>query len=406
MSEPVYAIRLAEEIGQLAQTLTPRLVEAGVILMREGEPGDRAYLIQDGDIEIIKALGTDDERLLSVSTPGEFVGEMSLLNPDQPRAASARTRTPTRVLELTPADFEVLLSHNPVLMFDMTRELSRRLRDTDNATIRDLRAKNAALTQAYEDLKAAQAQIIEKEKLEHELDMARQIQESLLPRFLPPLAGYQFGARMLPARAVGGDFFDVFPLTENQMALVVGDVCDKGVPSALVMAMTRSMLRLEAARNSAPDQVLRAVNQHLLDINDSGLFVTVLYGILDQLTGEFNYVRAAHEVPILLSGQGEALVTQRGPGQPLGVFDEPELEQQALVIPPDGTLLLHSDGASDALDPQGVAFGYARLREAVRAYRDLPAQTVCDRLIEDLTQYRGGVPQHDDITLMVVARAV
>jgi phosphoserine phosphatase RsbU/P len=182
-------------------------------------------------------------------------------------------------------------------------------------------------------------------------------------------------------------------------------MCDKGVPSALVMAMTRSMVRPEAMRLGAPYQVLHAVNQHLLDMNDSGLFVTVLYGILDQATGEFSYVRAAHEVPILLNNQGEPIATQRGPGQPLGIFDEPEMEAQTLVIPPGGTLLLHSDGVSDALDPQGVAFGYARLREAVRAYRELPAQTICDRLIDDLTQYRGSVPQHDDITLLAVQRS-
>lgn len=392
----------ASELEHLTQGLAERRLPADAILIREGEPGDRAYLIVDGELEIIKSLGEQGERLMAVLGAGEFIGEMSLLNPDQPRTASARTRGPARLLEMTPADFDRLLRRNPVLMYEVARELSRRLRDSDNATIRDLREKNRQLTIAYEELKAAQAQIIEKEKLEHELDMARQIQESLLPHTLPPLAGFDFGVRMLPARAVGGDFYDFIPLGKDRLGLVVGDVCGKGVPSALVMAMTRSLLRPSAGRNRSALQVVRAVNHHLLDMNESGLFVTVLYGILDQPTRQFTYVRAAHETPLVFDASGALLPVPRGLGQPLGLFDEAEMEELTLAVPPGGTLILHSDGAPDALDRDDVAFGKERLAEAAQAHLDLPAQALCNRLLDILNTYRGTAPQHDDITLVVV----
>jgi len=145
---------------------------------------------------------------------------------------------------------------------------------------RDLQEKNRQLAQAYEELKAAQAQLIEKEKLESELKIAREIQRNILPRSKPQISGLDFGMLIEPMASVGGDFFDYIELDQERVGLVVGDVSDHGVPAAIFMALTYSLLRAEALRATSPGETLRAVNRQLLNMNSSSMFVTVLYGIL------------------------------------------------------------------------------------------------------------------------------
>lgn len=402
---PLFASLHSTEIQYLAEILHESEVPANTLLFREDELGNRFYIIMDGQIEIIKALGTPDERLLGVRGRGEFFGEMSLLDPDGLRTASVRTRTPVRLLEMTRPDFEALLQHRPALAYEMVRVLSLRLRATDNATIADLHEKNRQLAQAYAELQAAQAQIIEKEKLEQELRTAHWIQQSILPRRLPHLPGFDFGARMEPARAVGGDLFDFIPLGQDRVGVVIGDVSDKGVPAAIFMALAYSLLRAEAGRSALPSKVLQRVNHHLLDMNDAGLFVTVLYGVVDPVRGEFTYARAGHELPLLLSPDGEVRRPAYGHSLPLGPFrDVPSLDEQTIPLPPGGAVLLYTDGATDLTDPQGVFFGLERLQVAVQASRHDggTAQAMCDRVWEALTAYQGASAQDDDVALVAI----
>ncbi len=144
---------------------------------------------------------------------------------------------------MTRADFEALVRKHPRLAFEFTREMSARLRSSENATIRDLQAKNRQLSQAYQELKAAQEQLVEQEKLAHELEIARHIQASLLPKELPVIPGWQVSAYWQPARAVGGDFYDFIVYPDGLIGMVIADVSGKGVPAALVMATTRSVFR-------------------------------------------------------------------------------------------------------------------------------------------------------------------
>ena len=393
------------EMDRLRQTLPRRPLLAGAVLLVEGQPGDVAFLIVEGELDILKALGTSEERLLAVAGAGEIVGEMSLLNPGQPRSASIRARTPGVVMELNPIDFDHLMRRNPVLFYEMARELSRRLRDSDNATIRDLRAKNQALARALDELKAAQAEIVEKQVIEHELAVARDIQRAILPRRLPRLPGFDFGVRMEPARAVGGDFYDFIPLARAKLGIVVGDVAGKGVPAALVMGLTRSLLRPEAGHGRSPLQTVRAINRYLQETNQSGLFVTLLYGVLDPATNRFTYIRAGHELPLLYDAQGVFQPVEQALGQPLGVLDAPALVEQSLTVPPGGLLLLHSDGAPDSLDGQHVRYGNERLRQLAGSLASHSAQAVCDGIVAALDHYRGDTPQADDLTLVAVRAA-
>jgi sigma-B regulation protein RsbU (phosphoserine phosphatase) len=188
---------------------------------------------------------------------------------------------------MTRGDFDSMLRRNPMLAYDMARVLSMLLRQSNEATIRDLRAKNEELEAAYRALQEAQAHIIEKDRLEHGLQLAREIQESILPRHVPRLHGFDLGVRLEPAQAVGGDFFDFVPLDDERMAVVAGNVSGKGMPAAIFMAMTRSLLRAEAQRASTARDALAWTNELLLEMNDAAMFATVLYGILQRHTREF-----------------------------------------------------------------------------------------------------------------------
>src|SRR5215207_9519642 len=233
---PLFATIPPDERAELAAELEQVTYPAGTILMREGERGDGVYIVLSGMFEIIKALGTPEERLFGRRGAGEVVGEMGLLNQDGLRTASARAASDALVIRLTRADFERLLGRYPTIAYGMLRVLSSRLRDSNDALIHDLQeknrqlaqayadvqAQNQQLSQAYADLEAAQSQLVEKEALEHELRLAREIQERILPRWLPTPPGFDLGARMVAAREVGGDFFDVFPLSTDSLGLVVG----------------------------------------------------------------------------------------------------------------------------------------------------------------------------------------
>ena len=235
---PLFAKLPAEEHAYLAATLRQVAYPSGALLFREGDYGEHFYIVLEGELEIIKALGTASELMLDARGSGEFVGEMSMFNRDNVRTASVRTRGLTQLLEMHHGEFDALMHRHPDLAYEMVRVLSTRLRDANNATIRDLQDKNRQLTQAYLDLQTAQAQIIEQETLARELQVARNIQEHMLPRSLPNLAGFDFSARMVPARVVGGDFYDFIPLDDDRLGIVVADVCGKSLPAALLMALT------------------------------------------------------------------------------------------------------------------------------------------------------------------------
>jgi sigma-B regulation protein RsbU (phosphoserine phosphatase) len=309
------------------------------------------------------------------------------------------------LLEMTHAELDALLHRQPLFAYELVGMLSRRLEESENTTILDLREKNRQLTVAYEELQAAQAQMIEKERLERELEIAHTIQASILPQSLPAHPSLDFGARIVPARLVSGDFYDLFPVGEGRWGIVVGDVCDKGVPAALFMMLTYSLMRAEAPRAGTPGEALAAVNRHLQDLNPSGMFVTLVYGLLDAATCRFSYARAGHPQPLLLDSACRPIIVPRGIGQPLGVFEAPELDEQELIIPTGGTVLVFSDGLSDVLEDAAESRAWDRLCAAVAAIPGAGAQEICNRLWE-AAQAAEMDPeaQMDDFVLVAVKR--
>jgi len=391
-----------DEISRLSETL--RVLEAppGKVLFQEGEIGDRFYIIIQGQIEVIKALGTPEERSIGFRGPGEFVGELSLINRSGLRTASVRSSGPAHLWEMSHEEFDDLLHRQPMMTFELINVLSERLTNAHDSTIKDLQEKNLELTEAYEELKAAQAQIIEKERLERELQVAFEIQTGILPQTLPDLEGYDFGALMVPARAVGGDFYDIVPLSTNKVGIIIGDVADKGVPSAIFMAQTHALLYAMAKRDTTPAQVLLHVNELLLKIGESSLFVTVLYGVLDRTTNLFSYARAGHELPIIITAKGKAEIAPYDQGQLMGILDDLILDEQTLSVPSGGMILLYTDGVIDARHTNGESFGMERLIDVIKQIHRGSAQEQCDQLWQTLCEFQSKDAQEDDVTIVAV----
>ena len=400
---PLFQGLPAEELQVLAGLLCVTEVPPDTLLFREGDPGDHFYIISSGEVEVIKSLGSSSEWLVAVLGPGEFLGDLSLLNPDRLRTASVRSRGPVKLWEMHHTDMDDLLDRQPRVAYKLVCTLGARLTEMDNAIITNLKEKNRELTQAYEALQSAQEQLLEKERLERELQVAYDIQMSILPQQLPDLPGFDFGARIVPARAVGGDFFDLIPLSEDRVGIVIGDVADKGIPAAIFMARAHALLYAEVFQCPTPAEVLRRVNRHLNKINVPNLFVTVLYGVLDRRTGRFEYARAGHELPVTLFPGERVARVPHDTGQLLGILEEPALDLQTLVLPPGGMLLLYTDGLVDGVSPQGERFGYKRLLANADRWRDRSAQELCDRLLDSILAFQGDAHLQDDVTIVAIS---
>jgi sigma-B regulation protein RsbU (phosphoserine phosphatase) len=399
---PLFSNLPDSEIDSLVSQLTEKTIPVRSILFREGERGNHFFIVVAGTIAIIKALDTPDEVVLDIRGPGDFVGEMSLFSRDGLRTASVRAESDLRVLEMTRQSFESLLSRQPAVVYEMLMVLSKRLNEANDLIVRGLIEKNEQLSQAYKELHVAQAQIIDQQIMDRELSQARDLQQSLLPVILPTIAGFDLGARMVPARIIGGDFFNVINLDEDRIGLAVGDVAGKGVPAALFMSLACSLLRSEALLHASPVEVLDLMNQHLRIMNPRGLFVTVLYGVLHIAKHEFVYARAGHEKPLIWLQDGEFITQTEDTGQPLGLFNKPAFDSQVVHLQPGSTLLLFTDGVIEAQNTRNDFFGEECLRQLVPDLLDLSAQDMCDQLVELLARFYGSDNRSDDVTLLAL----
>jgi len=263
----------------------------------------------------------------------------------------------------------------------------------------DLRAKIG-------QLEAAQAELVQKERMERELELARQVQQSLLPETFPEMPGFILAARNEPARQVGGDFYDVIALDEDHFGIVVADVSDKGMPAALYMALSRSLLLAEAHRQLSPREVLMSVNRLLLELGDLNGFVSVFYGVVERTTRQMVYTRAGHERPWLLRRHEpqDGRYQLKGDGVVLGILPEYELRltEENLQLHSGDRLVLYSDGLSDVANDDGAFFGSDQLGHLLKRLEDRSASEMVHEVFETLKSFRGSTEQFDDMTLMVL----
>jgi serine phosphatase RsbU (regulator of sigma subunit)/predicted ester cyclase len=244
----------------------------------------------------------------------------------------------------------------------------------------------------------------ERERVEQELQVARSIQQASLPNDVPTLEGWEIIHHYQPAREVGGDFYDFLELSNGQLGLLVGDATSKGVPAALVMASTRSMLRAVArASEYAPGEVLSRVNDSLVTDIPPNMFVTCFYAILDPKSGSLRYANAGHNLPYLQrNGEAKEL---RARGMPLGLMPAMSYEEGEDSLGEGGCILFYSDGLVEAHDPEGKMFGTPRLRDLLSEH-PMGGTDLCATLMEELRRFTGeGWEQEDDITLLTLERS-
>jgi serine phosphatase RsbU (regulator of sigma subunit) len=273
----------------------------------------------------------------------------------------------------------------------------------------DRRLLAALAAQAAPALRVAQlvqeqrVAAVERELVAHELYLAHTVQQALLPKSMPALDGWVVTTHFQPAREVGGDFYDFLPFADGMIGLVVGDVTGKGVPSALLMASTRSLIRSVARQYHTPAAILREVNNLLDQEMPMGMFVTCLVALLDPRTGWLRFANAGHTLPLHRSaGQTQEL---RATGTPLGIFPDQEYDEVAVQLAHGDALLFYSDGISEAHGPGRVMYGTARLAEVVKRQQPGAAGALVGALLEDLRTFAGdGQQQEDDVTLVVLER--
>jgi sigma-B regulation protein RsbU (phosphoserine phosphatase) len=248
----------------------------------------------------------------------------------------------------------------------------------------------------------AQVELVEKERMEHELELAAEAQRNLLPGELPHHASYHFAAYQTPARLVGGDFYDVIDLDDEHVGLLLADVADKGMHAALFMAVTRTLFRREAQQTLSPSRVALAVHKGMLDIApDHDSFVTAFYGVLHRPSGKLTYIRAAQERPLLVR-QGQPATQLPGEGRFLGMIPELSLQEYSILLRPSDRLLLFSDGVPDAVNMCDEAYGNRRLVQLFTQEAHLPADDLVQAIAGGVEQWSQGAATFDDLTLLVV----
>ena len=240
--------------------------------------------------------------------------------------------------------------------------------------------------------------------LQNELDVASKMQQSILPTHFPKGSDYEVFGNMEPARSVGGDFFDVMQLDNGHIGLAIADVSDKGVPAALFMMSTRTLLKGSAIGSSNPSEVLGEVNDLLNEDNDTAMFVTTLYATYDPASGELSYANGGHNSPLIVHADGTSGLLPLTGGIALGVVPDFEYEQNTVTLLPGDTLVLYTDGVTEAMNVDGEEFGTQRLQEVFVGPNSKNGQEASQAVFQAVSSFAGDTPQSDDITCLTLCR--
>ncbi len=273
----------------------------------------------------------------------------------------------------------------------------------DRGLLNTLATQSAPAVRVAQLVQDQQTQALENERIQHELRVAQLIQKTLLPKDLPALPGWKVNAYYQAARQVGGDFYDFIYLDDGRLGLVIGDVTDKGVPAALLMATTRSVLRAVAQRVVNPGQVLERVNEIIYQDIPPKMFVTCLYALLDPATGQLLYANAGHDLPYHHLQMG-GVTELRATGMPLGLMPGMKYEEKETWLAHGESILFYSDGIVEAHNPDRGMYGFPRLMKLIGEYEE--NSSLKDVVLEDLTEFTGpGWEQEDDITMVTLQRS-
>ena len=357
------------------------------ILLEAGQVNRDIYFVLSGRLRV--HLGALDASPYIAVPAGECSGEFSIID-GGPTSAFVVAEAGTRVLVVPEERFWRDLLTVPGVARNFLRLLTRRTREVITIVQETTRRQLAY------------------DRLEHELRFAREMQASMVPAGRPLFeerAEVDGFALMEPARAVGGDFLDAFPLGGDRLFLTIGDVAGKGVPGALLMARTMALLRMEAARDGPLPKLLSRVNQLLCEGNTSSMFVTVFCGVLDLASGGLEYVSGGHVAPLVCGPDGRASFLATPQGTIVGALEHRTYETALARLLRGDLLLLYTDGVTEAVNARGDMFTSKRLRDTVSQASQAPdwdPRTLVERLRHAVVTFAAGEPQSDDIALLAI----
>jgi sigma-B regulation protein RsbU (phosphoserine phosphatase) len=282
---------------------------------------------------------------------------------------------------------------------DLEYRVDVKTQDEFGSLARSFNAMAADLREYISTLKRTTA---EKERMLKELEIAKGIQESFLPESAPELPGFDLEGFSLPALEVGGDFYDFIPLDSDHYGLVIADVSGKGVPAALFMALSRTLIRASASTIEDPVSSIREANRHIFNDSKSCMFVTLFYAVLDYKKKSLVFVNAGHNPPVYFGAGAARVALLNAEGVALGVLDEIPLKSVELQLRPGDVVVLYTDGVTEAMNENDEEYGVERLTACVEAEKGRSSKEIIDALVRDITKFAGAKAQHDDITIMVL----
>lgn len=361
-----------------------RRLAAGDILLEPGQLNEHLFLVLEGRFQV--HLDAANSRLGFPIDAGECIGEMSIID-GKPVSAYVVAEQPSVVLPVHKDLFWEHLAQTPLVTRNLMQLLAERMR----------RRNDVMLTAMEHQLRL--------EHLARELATARQIQASMLPKQFPLFPQHpqlDVHAIMEPAREVGGDFFDAFAVGEGQVCIAVGDVSDKGIPAALFMVRTMTLLRMEMLATASVDALLPTVNRQLATGNQSFMFVTVFVGLLDVSSGRLRYVSGGHPPPLLQRAGAGARPVAPPKGILVGVAEDARYEVAELTLEPGDRLTLYTDGITEAENPAREQFTDARLAATLDALPAASAEGQVKGLRDAVRDFAAGAAPSDDLTLLVL----
>lgn len=245
---------------------------------------------------------------------------------------------------------------------------------------------------------------IEREKIERELELAAAIQREILPRFLPEVAGVELAAANLPTRQVGGDYFDLFPLSRGRLGFLVADVSGKGIPAALLVSTVHAAVHLQIDEARTVAELIERIDRHLQRFSATRKFLTLFFGLLEPDSGLLRYVSAGHN-PALIARADGRLERVESTGVPVGMLPNATWREETLTLGPGELIAVYTDGLTEAVNGSDEEFGLERLSRRIARDAHEPVQRLCDSVLADVADFASGMPQYDDQTLLLVRRS-
>lgn len=376
MTTPASPIQLSNQELDLFWN-SPDLIylPSGKVLIEEGKPGHNMFVLLNGAVDI-----TFKGHPIDHLEAGTIVGEMAMVD-DHPRSATVTTATDCCVLAVDRRQFHDLVRHHPELASRVMSIMSHRLRRL-----------------VEEEVK--------RQRLEEELAVGRRIQLSLVPSTCPVIPGWECEAYYSAARQVGGDLYDliVTPEKPDALTIAIADVTGKGIPAAIYMAVSRTIIRAEAFQGLPPAEALQRVNKFIVQDSQSPLFLSALMATVNTANGEFTCANAGHNAPFwyhAASGRATELTVR---GMLLGAFEIVYLDQQTYSLEPGDCLVLFTDGITEARNAAGAFYDEGPLQAVIETGSWTTAQDLLEAIVDDVAIFAGEEPQADDMTLIVLRR--